>query len=273
MSNEKQKLPPRFYKYQSVTTQTLANLRKRRVFFAHPSQFNDPFDCRVFPTVDEFNTEEARSFLQRYRSQNEAIRNIADAAERDPSLIDDYKELVGPGINRAVDEEMRRAFSQIGVCCFSSIKDSVLMWGHYANGHRGFCLEFRSDCELFEKATPVQYTSDVPRVALSDALDGRGLDLFRQVVATKHTQWKYEQEWRVIHLQANSPFYYEPEDLVAIYLGSEIREDDADLVAAALEGRPTSIYHYTKSDTQFALNEPGLLKDGGASRRITSPCT
>ena len=34
-----------------------------------------------------------------------------------------------------------------GVSCFSAIHDNLLMWGHYAQGHQGFCLEYSTDTD------------------------------------------------------------------------------------------------------------------------------
>lgn len=32
----------------------------------------------------------------------------------------------------------------IGVCCFSTIKDNPLMWGHYSHSYKGFCVNFEN---------------------------------------------------------------------------------------------------------------------------------
>lgn len=31
---------------------------------------------------------------------------------------------------------------EIGVYCLTTVPDSILMWSHYANNHKGVCLEY-----------------------------------------------------------------------------------------------------------------------------------
>jgi hypothetical protein len=83
---------------------------------------------------------------------------------------------------------------QSRVYCLSARFDSTLMWSHYANNHRGVCLEFRCDNEVFGPAMKVNYADDYP---VFDFTSDDPLVL----LITKASAWSYEEEYRVVALE------------------------------------------------------------------------
>jgi Protein of unknown function (DUF2971) len=75
--------------------------------------------------------------------------------------------------------------------CLSARSDSQLMWGHYADHHRGVCLEFDVRTPDFSLAIQVDYNAAYPNFSLVDDSD---LSPFH----TKSSDWAYEQEYRLI---------------------------------------------------------------------------
>jgi hypothetical protein len=69
------------------------------------------------------------------------------------------------------------------------------MWSHYADNHRGICLEFGTDVRLFASALEVTYRSDYPKWA-PNLVGDSGAD----ILLTKSDDWKYEREFRIIGL-------------------------------------------------------------------------
>jgi hypothetical protein len=57
---------------------------------------------------------------------------------------------------------VRKSRFERGVACFSAAADNLLLWAHYADGHRGFCLEFDTSDPVFEKIQRVGYTQEWP---------------------------------------------------------------------------------------------------------------
>jgi len=47
--------------------------------------------------------------------------------------------------------------------CLTPDPCSTLMWSHYADNHRGICLEFDTTNPLFSDALEVAYRSEYPR--------------------------------------------------------------------------------------------------------------
>lgn len=98
-----------------------------------------------------------------------------------------------------------RQKSSMGITYLSEVPDSLLMWSHYANNHRGFCVAY-SLFELNQKlkfsAVPVIYTKE--RVCLQsipldqEAINKETMNLFFQSLTSKSPEWSYEKEWRII---------------------------------------------------------------------------
>lgn len=49
-----------------------------------------------------------------------------------------------PGIASSAHEQLRQTIDKFGLVSFSDAPDNLLLWGYYAQGFRGMCLEFDS---------------------------------------------------------------------------------------------------------------------------------
>lgn len=89
------------------------------------------------------------------------------------------------------DTKARNMQRTIFLASFSERSDSILMWSHYANNHKGVCIGY-SLKELIEKYDffPVVYEG-----RLQQYTDGSSE--LREIL-TKYTDWSYEKEWRLI---------------------------------------------------------------------------
>lgn len=76
------------------------------------------------------------------------------------------------------------------------------MWSHYADSHKGICLEFDINRGgfFYNNLLPVQYRKRYPKFELSDYQDEENMmfTMHQQAICTKSVLWKYEKEWRVI---------------------------------------------------------------------------
>lgn len=92
-------------------------------------------------------------------------------------------------LEKFVHEVRRRFCHKYGVVCFSGELRSLLMWAHYAIGHRGFAIEFDPTHELFSTRHFVKVVYSKTRVVFGDE---DGIDMVR----TKAKEWEYEAEYR-----------------------------------------------------------------------------
>ena len=121
--------PASLYKYYSDTSLNLDSIKSNRMWYSSPIHFNDVFDC-------EITTDEKKLF----ESTLEMCPNVQKVRIGSPI----WKNLKAETKKSA--KEMQNLFTRmrfgIGVSCLSELDDSLLMWAHYANNHRGMCVEY-----------------------------------------------------------------------------------------------------------------------------------
>ena len=86
-----------------------------------------------------------------------------------------------------------------GLICFCANWSNPLMWGHYADSHKGIALGFEiPDETASDVLLGVDYTKDRARIAFDP--DARsvvgGKDTVNMLLKTKFEDWKYEEEYR-----------------------------------------------------------------------------
>jgi hypothetical protein len=104
------------------------------------------------------------------------------------NLIDDDERRAIQGFHDQIDATK-------GVICFSSKCDNPVLWGHYADKHRGVALRFEVPDNLLLQARYENSRFFLPR----DAVTRRSKPdeaTIQRILSTKFTDWKYESEWR-----------------------------------------------------------------------------
>jgi len=107
------------FKYRGVNAYTLDCLSAGTVYFASPAEFNDPFDARF---VERELDAEHQHF------QRESATLGPDAA------------MLGTAAMNVFEREQRAGGVQRRIYSVSETVDSILMWSHYADSHRGICI-------------------------------------------------------------------------------------------------------------------------------------
>jgi len=101
---------------------------------------------------------------------------------------------------------MNELRNTLGILSLSERNDSILMWSHYANSHKGFCIGFGNNLDV--------KVSDVREVIYAEVRNTKFLFDFltnsdptlenfeealrREYFLTKYIDWKYEKEWRIV---------------------------------------------------------------------------
>lgn len=67
-------------------------------------------------------------------------------------------------------KSLRAHMQKTGGLCLSETPEEILLWFHYAEYHRGYCIEFMIDdmCLLRHLAQPMKYTEIYPSLSLRD---------------------------------------------------------------------------------------------------------
>ena len=151
------------------------------------------------------------------------------------------------------------------VCSFSGTQYSIIMWSHYADQHRGFCIEYDTDSlppeNLFVRMLyPVIYSEklfDGTKYYLA-ALRNRATfnSLFPALAALyKSPEWSYEKEWRLV-IPANLVREASPWRVPApkhIYLGSRMPDGEKEQITEICRKKGLNIHQMYLADDSFLL--------------------
>ena len=201
MSGSSNESPPRFlYKYRSLgpsaKENTLSIIRDNTLWASSPLYFNDPFDCMPKLRVKNEDIKRAiRDFVNGhvnlFADENHRRRFI-EGKSREYSDIKKVRQLWENGLSRAV-----------GIVSLAERRDNCLMWSHYADNHKGICIELDtilSDFSLSE-CRKVIYKKERPYfnlISMAIYYELGQLEVYPifELFCQKSKGWEYEQEWR-----------------------------------------------------------------------------
>lgn len=182
--------------------------------------------------MSSYYDEETEFKLYRYIPMNYYnIRNIETGMIHlsNIGLFNDAYEGIPVSAYSSLSGKQKSALSMMAnVVCFSESFDNNLMWSHYADSHRGLCVEYDikrlSDKNTIRKIFPVLYDGERisncelnkladDLIELWDDLDkgyehaeGPYLRSIMPLLLKKNEIWNYEREWRLIY---TLPQYYD----------------------------------------------------------------
>lgn len=246
-------IPLHLYKYEPFSARSLQNLKEQVIYFGSPRNFNDPYDCALSPRIKRPTDVDVERLRQHYLTKP----GIPDAARLvfQTGSVTQLREMFVRSGEKACKTAIEGFLDKRGVSCFSEVKDSLLLWSHYAEHCKGFCLEFRTDRALFEKPHRVIYTNEMPEVdvvpLLCDEDNSQIIDLYR----IKAMDWMYEREWRCIHNEAGTAFGYESDALTGVYFGPDIPFAQFEIIAMVLAGQNENVqlWQGSRSKSSFKV--------------------
>jgi hypothetical protein len=237
--------PQFLYKYRSGSIYDLANLSDGKLWFPSPTSFNDPFDCALRIELDDLS--------------DDAVEAVIKSMIADESLDEKKMASLSTGtakqiIKESLLTEIENAIKELrGVCCFSEVVEHPLMWGHYSNGHRGFCLEFDTSKDpLFEKAHKVKYPKTIPRLDANNIAQSNFTSVM-DLVLTKQEDWAYEREWRVLHNEGNHLHGVDRAALTRVYFGARMPEVQKAMIASLLQNTDTKLCQMQIDKSSYKL--------------------
>ncbi len=142
---------------------------------------------------------------------------------------------------RLLDDLQQKIRRRYVYCLFEgdelSVRDNTLMWDYYADGHKGFCVEYNS--QILDEYKPydivkniqenvwmrVKYTESAPdTIRIEDNVER----LLAEVLRTKNKQYEHENEVRlVLHSSDIVKGYVKTTNAIThIYLGCNITPED-----------------------------------------------
>lgn len=165
------------FKYFRFDEWALSNLRDNKLYLNHHSFFNDPFECQCeirtgFPILGEDSNRFA-----------DVLRAWGFERADDETALEYYDDYVFSLEGAEPDIEYYIDIARI--TCFSRRPDNLLMWAHYGDGLRGFCIEF--DEEVINASHENAHVYEIFYADSPSVVDA-------SVMAVLHDQWDYNNE-------------------------------------------------------------------------------
>lgn len=225
---KEENIPRHLYRYRSASEAKFVQSELLgQIYMPHIRDLNDPFDsCSLLESENinnYFDMEDFRAKLEHITGSK-----IPDEKLKDDTWSEDMMdyvmslqgipdtnkktaiELYQVDVRRNLEESNARlneiVKSDYRIACFSETPYNLPMWNHYANGHRGICLEydtlkFNYDLTLRQRLFPVCYQDRLPDILeLMKDMDLKHLpkSLFDYILIHKLRDWSYEKEWRLV---------------------------------------------------------------------------
>ncbi|HTK18219.1 MAG TPA: DUF2971 domain-containing protein [Mucilaginibacter sp.] len=200
-------IPTRIYKYNSINDNLLNSLKDGYLWFSKPLDFNDPFDCWT-ALIDFSEPEDYLKKLAKDRfahlPRNERRNNERKLMKQSHRATGVYRLLID------------KTAAMMGVCCFTTKNDHILMWSHYAEKHQGICLEFDPLVQLdYFLTAEVHYTDQFQPLNYFKSDE----DALIIMAITKSTVWEYEGEIRVLRPTENGKQFFNKSALTGVIFG------------------------------------------------------
>ncbi|MFN3137475.1 MAG: DUF2971 domain-containing protein [Allomuricauda sp.] len=225
------------------------------------------------PTFDKLN-DPCETFIntEPFKSQTKIVANFLGKAKS--SQFED--------LQRALHNLFVTKKRGIGIYSLSRTFKDELLWAHYANSHKGFCIEYDLDSlvnnyKSFEAYYfPVKYSRKPPSFTLSDINKTHGDYIVKKIVGFKSKRWGYEKEHRIV-----TGFYgeqpYEPKCLKSIFFGLNMKNQEKEKMMEMLKGRNIQFFQMVLNQNSysfdaFKLNDP-TKEDNSYMREIPSKIT
>lgn len=195
------------------------------------------------------------------------------------SHTNSFNDPVDPSIKqfKKYKEDYNYLLDSIKVGCLTTKKDNTLMWSHYADKHRGICIEYDIG-KIYEKdnliinkvnyhmpiiTNKVNYSMPIitnKSIADNEILEIDNINRLIELFYTKSEEWKYKKEYRIL--------YYDKErkkdgilidcPIKSICFGTETSEDDKNLIYEIVKNKKGNQIEFKeakfKQDKLFEIN-------------------
>lgn len=231
--------PTILFKYREFNQASLELLLNRQLWFASPASLNDPFEGEPSFTGVLDAVWENYPFPEEERAQ--------------------YKEII------------EKQLKNTGICSFSRTRKNQLMWSHYTDEHKGFCIGFKEEILRSDGSNiyslDVTYQDDFPFKEIierfkyfekypgTNNVNSIAGDIFYSVLGTKYSSWRYEKERRLLFCRSEAK-EFKPEAINSIALGLHMSERNEQTIKKMLSGeewKHIKWYKAEKSKTKYAL--------------------
>jgi hypothetical protein len=247
----------RVFKFRAGNENDLDSFFENYMWFANFSDLNDPYEGYASFSDEDIDDDFRENFLAEiYAKQLKPNTTPTNTSPKTTAKYcrDNYERSTGTKFSEYVDSQAIEAIESFysehkadyKILSLSLAKDNqdypsplnnMLMWSHYANGFKGFCVEYdfeklktsiesKNGIEL--TSSPVNYSTDgdLPiikmKTFMQSSIEGSreaSLEIL-QAFTKKEQSWVYENEVRFIS-GIGGKLFYNPDCINAIYISEK----------------------------------------------------
>lgn len=248
-------------------------LTHNEFYFSSPKEFNDPFDSNIRVRYDLRGENKFLQELIRIIRKNKPSLSLKKVRKEAENILAIQKEHP-----QKISEIMKNNFykivcNQSGILCLTKNINSIIMWSHYANSHKGFCVGFKTskiieliDCfrskylKLYD-LDKVDYKKEYPKI---DKFTLSGNEINKIPLTIKSSEWTYEEEYRLILITQEGYIVIEKSDrnivfgndlFDSIYLGYKMEKNIKIEIIEIIKEKQSDIkiYQCSLKDEEFGL--------------------
>ena len=235
-------------------------LARSYLWFSKVDDFNDPFEGLYieqleFRSPEDITNNELETLLlaaaERKGGVVQKLRPEYDISKLQPVEVFHQKVRFSASIKSSLTETLSDIKSKSCICCFNKdwegkkVLENKLMWSHYADGLRGMAIEFDGESldssieELNDEEIQggeVDYSglSGVDAIELMTEYASLREGGISKVLLKKCSEWKYEQEHRLVAL--DNMLFYSPFSIKSITIGQRMEYINRVELLTALRG-------------------------------------
>lgn len=231
-----------YYSFRGFSEYSLKDIENETISMAHPREFNDPLDTiLVYWLEKEIKNAEADDIQLHYRL---LMKKVAEHIKI-RCLIAGEKE---DGNDLPVEEL------------------NILMWSHYANSHKGFCVRYEFDRDLFDIVENKKKKKIllVDGITYSKSIDLKDEPSIRMALLEKSDFWKYEREMRLLSFDWSGedkefPTIASKGAAKAVYLGARCTDANRRAMEKAIGDKNIPLYQMSVDEAKLTRFKKTLI--------------
>jgi hypothetical protein len=202
---------PRYlFKYRDDSKYTESIFEDLALWFSAPQSFNDPFDCNL-SEVSSHTQEEANKFLEHIlegRPDRDTLLSQGTTVTQAENYLAGSKDSI---------------LSKTGILCLSQEFDSILMWSHYTNSHKGLVIELDLTQDLDFFLSPIRVKYEETYVPTNYFMAQK--ESVTKIISTKSRCWSYEKEVRIMKINQTGKIKINPKAIKRVIFGCKAEPD------------------------------------------------
>jgi hypothetical protein len=261
--------PPILYKYRNFDSKGhyLKLIQDSELWFSSAREFNDPFDSALQYQYEDNPPGIRRKWAEDFLKRDEPHLNSKEREEVIDKRLQEIDKDVGY-IERLQQHNVELNYKKYGICSLTMIRDDLLMWAHYSDHHRGFCVGIDTE-ELLNvqislakykkqlvELIKVIYSYTMPSVNFFDSMLSQRDNDIVTLLTTKSEHWSYERECRLTYYDhIDTPIHIGHSAIVEVIMGCKIDDKNKQDMLSLLDKKSsrTAVFQASKHKSDFAL--------------------